>query len=46
MLRTKAFEMPRTDPIYADLSIDVSHVQPANGVSKTLSSIPEIVRNS
>jgi len=30
MLRTKTFEMPRTEPICADISIDVSHVQPAS----------------
>jgi UDP-GlcNAc:undecaprenyl-phosphate GlcNAc-1-phosphate transferase len=36
MLRTKAFEMTRTNPIYADISIDVSRVQPASGLSKPL----------
>jgi hypothetical protein len=30
MLRTKASEMLRTDPIYADTAIDVSQIQAAN----------------
>ena len=29
MLRTKAFEMPQTSPIFDEISFDVSQVQPA-----------------
>jgi UDP-GlcNAc:undecaprenyl-phosphate GlcNAc-1-phosphate transferase len=45
MLRTKTSEMLRTDPIYAEIAIDVSRVQPANGVSNSLSTITASVRS-
>jgi hypothetical protein len=45
MLRTKAFEMLRTDPNYTGISIDVSHVRRASGVSKSLAPITAVVRN-
>jgi UDP-GlcNAc:undecaprenyl-phosphate GlcNAc-1-phosphate transferase len=45
MLRTKTSEMLRTDAIYADMAIDVSRVQPANGVTKSLSTVTATVRS-
>jgi UDP-GlcNAc:undecaprenyl-phosphate GlcNAc-1-phosphate transferase len=46
MLRTKTSEMLRTDPIYAEIAIDVSRVQPAvNGASKARTPIPAVIRN-